>query len=121
MTNNEWADLAGQVREDGEDVILISVTVGAYNTATGSATPVEVNITRKAVQIPIKNEDKIINGALVTMGSRRLMLDNGTTTPAIKPAMNDKIIFDGFTYEILGVSTQRAGGGDIYHDLHISR
>ena len=112
----EIADLIADTVTDeglGETVTLTTVTAGAYNPATGAATP---STSTQTVQATIEEYDgaDLIAG-LGAAGDKKVSIPAAQLSAAPKPT--DTVTVDGVVYAVVTVRTDRAGGVDILYTL----
>lgn len=97
----------------GASVTITTVTAGAYNPATGAATP---TTTTTAVTAIIEEYD----GAELTAGLGAAG-DKKISVPAAQlsaiPSPSDSAAVGGVTYAVIGVRTEEAGGVPILYVL----
>lgn len=91
---------------NGSDATFISVTEGAYNVETGSATNTEKSYTVKMYKKPIKaNQYNYPN--LIGKDAGMFYLANYNLK--FTPGLRDKIVFAGSTYSVESIQEHYAG------------
>lgn len=98
----------------GGDVTLVSLTVPAYNPATGSAAPMPTNSTRQGVLLDFGTGQTKASGGLIQQKDKRLLLE-----PGVVPALEDQVIVQGQTYVIKGLGEVKPGATPVLYDLHV--
>ena len=118
MTN--YAEIAVDVldilTEEGQAVTLRTVTQGAYDPATSSATDTTTDTTRRAVILPMGRNITSIRGNLVQQNDQIAYMDAIGTAPANGSQLIDA---NGMTYTVISTGSIAPTGTPVFYDLHI--
>ena len=97
----------------GRSIILTTVTAGAYNPATGSATPTTSNANVKAIIEEYKGFD--IANDLAQAGDKKVTVSAADL--AAKPSPVDRLTIDGLVFTVVGVQAVSSGALDALYIL----
>ena len=114
------SDALEALAEAGEDIILRTTVIGAYNPATGTSTTTTTDTIRKGYVMDynlVVYGNDMINNTLVQAGDKRLYMDaNG-----ISPTLNDQVIIGGVTWQIKNIKNPNYTGTSVIFDCTIRR
>ncbi len=100
----------------GQDVILKSISHGTYNVATGELDyNSESESSRRGVLQLFRADETTLQGNLVQVSDRKLIMDVGTVVPQI----DDLVVVGGVEYQVVSVSPEKPGDILIYYTLHV--
>ena len=100
----------------GQDVTRRSFTSGAYDPATGTASPTTADSTRKGVILDFAGGKTLERGSLIQVGDKRLLLD-----AVAGVALNDQFIINGVEYSVVSIGEVNPAGICVLYDLHIRK
>lgn len=103
----DYADIAAgateALAEAGAPIVLVRVTEGAYDPATGAAALTETRIDTIGAQFAYRSSE--IDGDTVRRGDRRVLL-----VPAVAPAVGDVIEFGASKLRVISVEAVAPAG-----------
>lgn len=100
------------VKKFGGDVTVRAITVGAYNTVTGTASETALDTTVKGVLEDVNLRE--VN-ELVQAGDRKLTVAAADLSSA--PTTADKVLISGVTHQIIRVVTIEQDNQAVTHEL----
>lgn len=100
----------------GRDVVIAAITQGAYDPATSTAAPTSTSKTVKGVLFDINAGITLIQGTLVEVGDKRLLVESSGA-----PTIQDKVTVGDAIYRILSVTEINPGGTVVLYDLHLRK
>lgn len=100
------------VKKLGAEVTIRSVTHGAYNTSTGTASESISDAVIKGVVEDVNNREV---GELIRAGDRRLIIAAKDVTAA--PVTSDKVLISNVVHQIVRVRTIEQDNKAITHEL----
>lgn len=117
----DYAELATTatelLTEFGQNVTRRAYTIGAYDPATGSATPTTADTTRKGAVFDYNLQGagaSFVRGTQIQAGDKQLLLDAaGTVT------QHDHFIIGGVEYVVQTFSIVNPAGTPVMHDIHL--
>lgn len=98
--------------EFGQSVTHRSHTDGTYDPATGSATPVVTDATRKGALFDI--DTTTLRGELVQVSDKRLLVDGSASVN-----LRDRFIVDSVEYVIVSLGEVNPAGTRVMYDMHV--
>lgn len=102
----------------GRDVVLVDVTLGTYNPATGTvAGGSSANVTRKGALFDFKDGQTTAAGGLIQTGDKKMLLDSSAPAPKVE----DKVSLDGIKWAVKGVKEVNPGGTPVIYELHLRK
>jgi hypothetical protein len=113
------ADVDELLAEFGQSVTLTTRTGGTYNTATGTNTP--TTATQTVTGVVLEWNQRNIDGSLVLVGDKRLLLSPVTTAGAAltAPAANDTVTIGSAVYTIVRVVPLNPAGTVVMYECNI--
>lgn len=100
----------------GQSVTRTATTMGAYNPATGTATPSTAATTRTGVKFAFGAGVTTVRGQLVQTEDAELYLD---ATGAV--AMTDRYTIGGVIFAVVSIDELSPAGTPVLYILHIRR
>lgn len=116
----EDAETAAELLEEfGQEVTLISQTVGAYSPATGSAAVTTSEQTVNAVSLDYSSRD--IDGSLIKVGDKRLLVAPKTTygDDLVAPSVDDTVTVGSTIWTLKNIKTLSPAGTVVLYDCAI--
>lgn len=114
------SDVLEALDEVGEDIILRTTVIGAYDPATGTSSSTITDTIRKGYVMDynlVVYGNDTINNTLVQAGDKRLYMDaNG-----VAPTLNDQAIIGGVTWQIKNIKDANYTGVSVIYDCTIRR
>ena len=104
----------------GRTVTRRAYTAGAYNAATGAATPTTTDTSRIGALFDYgdssRRGEQYVRGSLVKAGDKQLLLDpNGAAD------VSDHYLIGGVEYSVVSASEVNPAGTVVLYDLHLTR
>lgn len=108
-------DILALLADLGESLTLVSVTAGAYNTATSSVTETTANYTFTGAVTSYNSRE--IDGTLIQSGDRKVIV--AASGLAVVPKISDKVTGIGDTVRVVNVRTLRESGETVAYVLQV--
>lgn len=120
MTTAQRTRATDTIGRKGQTVSIVGSTPGAYNTATGTATPTSYSKSAKAVLLPLSHAKKM-GGSNIKEGDETLLIAGLDTSGAAlpEPPVNATVTLADGSTKLTLIASERLnpeGDGSIFYD-----